>query len=626
MDNQVDIAATIEVYKQPKDHNQLKRMVEQYLDITRENADYCRRDRDYYDGDQISKSVKAELAKRGQPPLYNNKIRPAVSGIFGLIDNAETDPEAFPRNESGQDAADLVTKTLRYLADRTDYKKVRRLASENYVIEGTCGAWLEYDERGYIKLHRIEWEDFVFDPLARAHDFEDAKYLGEAMMLDEADVEARFPDTYTALGKPVGDFSDFFDDKSKSRWWSTAKRDRLRVVDLYYEVGGEWHRAVFCDSGMLYAGPSDYHDDTGTSMCPIVGASFEAKRNGDRYGIVRDMIPMQDSVNSRSSRLLHLTNHRQVQQTDMYAPAVNQEIARREAAKADGTIPFGWAVVPAPDLAQGQMLILQQDMQNLDRMAPTPAMLGRSGGASESGRARQILQQAGGTETARGFARFEEFEVSIYRKMWAIAREYLDQPTMIRILDDPKAPEFLKINEPIMGMKPSPAINPATGQPLIDPTTGRPHVVMQMGVIGMKNRIAELDMDIILSTVPDSVSLQHEVFQTLMDVSKSTGVGPWDPRFLGVLEMSPLPDKRAIIESIQQSNARQQQQPDPAQQAQAQAEEQASQIGMQAQLAKISKDKAHAEKATAEAERTTLENHVLVAQVGAHVAQTYPQV
>lgn len=261
--------ATIEsVYKQPKDHADLKRYVDQYLSLSQTNADHIRRDRDYYDGDQISPEKRKVLAGRGQVVHHNNKIRLSVDGLLGLIDQSESDPEAYPRNEVGQDAADAVTKTLRYLSDKTNYSRVRMAVSQNFLIEGTGAVVLEFN-RTQIDVTPILWEDLVYDPLARDHWFADAKFMGIAKLLDAADVAALYPEAYDALDHPVGDFNIFFDDERKDKWWSTAKRDRLRVVDLYYEVGFEWHRAIFCDTGMLYAGPCDYHDDDGNTFCPI---------------------------------------------------------------------------------------------------------------------------------------------------------------------------------------------------------------------------------------------------------------------------------------------------------------------------------------------------------------------
>ncbi|MEG3124793.1 portal protein [Sphingomonas sp. GB1N7] len=621
MEEQPNTEVIADTYKAPYSHSKLKSMVQGFLDSARQNANLSKRDRRYFDGDQISPEMKATLAKRGQPPHPNNKIAPAINGLFGLVDAASSDPEAFPRTPKSQDAADVATKTLRYLAERANWQTTRRKSSENFLIEGTCSAILEF-AGDHVTASRIRWEDFIYDPLSSEHDFEDAKFLGLGKLVEATDVEAMFPEAYLALGSPkTGDLASFFDEDNKQKWWSSPKRDRLRVVDLYYEIAGDWHRAIFCDAGMLYAGESVYHDDYGQTFCPITAASFETRPDGDRYGPIRNMVPLQDSVNARSSRLLHLVNHRQMQQTDLYAPAANKDIARREGGKADGVIPFGYSPIQAPDLAQGQMLILQQSMADLDRMAPTPAVLGRSSGAGESGRARQILQQAGGTEIARGFSRFEDFELTIYRKMWWIAKEHLDQPTIIRIADDPKAIEFLTVNEPVMGPVQQPVIDPSTGQPAVDPATGQPMMRAGMGVVEMKNRLAELDLDIILSTTPDTISLQHEISQQIMEYASATKTPISSPEFLLILEMSQLPNKRETIDRIKRLAAEQQQAGGEEQTAAAQMQMQAAQTDIEVKKAKIAKDSAHAAKAGAEAERTDLETQALV---GMHLA-TQPQ-
>jgi len=587
-------------YDAPHDHTTLKKFVEEYLDITRENADACKKDRDYFDGDQISDHVKADLAKRRQPPIFTNKIGPAISGLLGIMDAAESDPECFPRTVSSQNAADVATKTLRYVADRAQYKTVRKSTSDNYMKEGTTAALVDWTGRA-VGVSRIRWEDFVYDPLAREHDFSDAQWLGIAKLLDTKDVEAMYPEAYEKLGKPTGDFNDFLDDKSKARWWHTPRRDKLRVVDIYYRSGGEWHRSIFCASGTLYEGPGGYFDDEGASICPIVAVSYEIKRNGDRYGAIRNMVPLQDEVNSRRSRLLHLVNHRQVRQVDRDALATDSKIARQEAAKADGVLPMGYEVVQSPDLAQGQMLILQKAEADLDRMAPTPAVLGRISSASESGRARQMLQQAGYIELARAFGRFEAFEMEIYRRMWWAARQFMDEPTLIRITDDPRAIEFITINEPVMAQVMAPVAHPETGQPMIDPWSGQAVMQPRTVQVDTRNRLASLDMDIVLTTVPDAVSLEQEVFGKLMELAGSTGVSPFDPKFLAFLEMAPLPNKRQTIERIQRLAQDAEQQNAQAAQAQMQVAQEAQGADIAVKQSKAQKDQAFALKAGLEA-------------------------
>lgn len=589
-------------YRAPLEHAQLRKYVDEFLSLTKENKDLVERDRRYFDGDQISDVARAELAKRGQPAIFTNKIGPAINGLLGIIDAAESDPECFPRTYRSQDAADVATKTLRYVADRGGYKVTRKKCSDNYLIQGVTAAIVEWTGK-HVTTTRIRWDEFIYDPLSVEHEFTDAKYLGVAKMMEVDEVLALFP-AYGDLGMPEGDFTGFEETQdSKRLWWSTLDRKQVRVVDLYYVAGGEWHRMVLVESGELYAGPSEYVDDDGVSICPITATTYEINQGGERYGAIRNMIPLQDEVNARRSRLLHLVNHRQVRVVDPIAASTDKNIARREASSATGVIPLGYEVVHAPDLAQGQMLILQKTEADLDRMAPTPAVLGRVASSSESGRARQMLQQAGYTELARGFGRFEDFEKQVYRRMWWAARQYLDQPTLIRIVDDPRAPDFVTLNEPEMAEQMMPVENPETGGPLIDPYTGEPVLRPEMVQVGVKNRLAELDMDIILSMVPDQVSLEQEVFEKIMDLAGSTGISPFDPQFLAMLEIAPLPDKRGVIERIQRLAQKASEQQAEAAQQQQQMAEAAAGADLAVKQSKAQKDQAQAMKSAMDARK-----------------------
>lgn len=571
-------------YNAPITLEKMVKMVEAYVSATSENATSVNRDRDYFDGKQISSTVRQQMNARGQPTIYVNKISPALNGLLGIMDAAESNAECFPRNDRASNSADLATQVLRYITDQTNFSRIRKQCSENYLIQGVAAAIVEWNgER--VKTTRIRWEDFIYDPLSKEHDFLDAKWLGLAKMMEIADVRAMFGDDETS----DGDFSDFglFDrNNTKQSWWSHQGRKQVRVVDLYFERDGIWHHAIFTRGKLLSSGLSEYKDEFGRPACPIVATSYEVSRDGDRYGAIRHMIPLQDEVNARRSKMLHIINNRQVKITDPQMVEANEKIARQEAARPDGVLPAGFDMVSTSDMAQGQMLILSQSMADLDRMAPTPAVLGKASGSRESGRARQILQQAGYTELARAFGRYEAFDLAIFRRMWLTAQHYMTGETLIRIVDDPRAPEFVKINEPVFGPTMVPVTDPATGEAMLD-ENGQPATMAGIGEINQKNRLAELDMDIIISTVPDPITLEHETWEAILEYSASVGVSVFDPRFTALLEISPLPNKRRTIDKIKRLVAEFQSQPDPMAEAMKQhevdkAEAQAAQINAKA--------------------------------------------
>ena len=208
-----------------------------------------------------------------------------------------------------------------------------------------------------------------------------------------------------------------------------------------------------------------------------------------------------------------------------------------EAAKADGVIPVGWQLVQTSDLTQANILRNQEAKGEIERMGPSPSILGRQQ-ADQSGRSALVRQQAGLTELAVVFGGIEHWELRIYRAMWERVQQFWTAPMYIRVTNDTKAPEFIGINQPIQG----PAqigMDPATGMATIMPS-----------VLGYENAVAEMDVDITLDTVPDTANLAQEQFATIADLMAKTG----QPVPLEIMvELSSLPEKHKIIEKLKQA-------------------------------------------------------------------------
>lgn len=598
----------------PPPQERLRKWFDEARDVTQANRLLCQKDRDYYDGpQQLNSDVRQTLKMRGQPAIYTNRVRPAIDGILGVMEAAKVDPRAFPRNPQDSEAATVATKTLRYIADEAKFQQTKLDCAENYYIEGTCAAIIESDgER--ITATQIRWEEFFGDPYSRRNDWMDARYKGVMKWMDADDVAARWPDEYKRMGDPIGGAQGAIDSTWQDRPdnitpWVDKFRSRLVVVEIYYSetrapfAGPEWFRCVYCAAGVFEHDLSPYKDGRGHTVCPIEAESCYVDRQNNRYGRIRDMIPIQDEINARRSRLLHLANSRQIQQSDPAAAPVDATTARREAARADGVIPAGWQLVPTADLAAGQQLLLAESKGEIERMGPTPAVLGRQGEQGQSGRARLVLQQAGMTELARPMGRLDDWENRCYRQMWQRAQQFWTGPMWIRVTDDPRAPQFLQINEPVLGMVMQPAMDPMTGQPAINPETGQPAMQPAMGVVDVKNRIAALDMDIIVSTVPDTANLQQEVFAEFVELVRG-GVDPMSPMFELLIEMSPLADKGAVLEKLQQFRDRIAQENAAQAEQQAKAQQLAMEIEGEKQVAEINNKNADTDKKRAEIAET----------------------
>lgn len=592
----------------PPDLTRLRRM----FDESRDTTDQARReqqlDQDYYDGPaQLNAEIRHTLKLRGQPAIFDNRVAPAIDGILGVIEASKVDPRAFPRNPDDQGSADVATKTLRYIADRANWQQVKLDCAEDYLKQGLTAAIVEWDGRD-IRVEQIRWETFFYDPKSRKNDFSDAKYLGIAKWMYVDEVTQAYPER----AKELGDLTSTHDNAVDETWddrpddqirWVDKRRKRVNVVEIYYRHTGEWLRCVFCGAGWLEYGPSPYVNAiTGETRCPIEAQSFKVDRKNNRYGPIRNMRPMQDEVNARRSRGLHLLNSRQVQQVDENAPPVDPDLVRQEAVRADGVIPTGWQTVQANDLARGNLEMLSEAKESLQRMVPVAIAQDLREGSATSGRARQVAQQAGMTQFGRGFGRIEDFETRIYRQMWAAAQQFITAPMFVRITDNPRAPEFLQVNEPVQGMviQPQPVMD-EMGQPVIDPATGQPAVQMMpaVGIVDVKHRIASMDMDIIVATSPDTIALEQEVFESLMELVR-TGTDPFSPHFELLIEMSPLPDKVRILERLKTFR-------EQVQQAQAQAQAEQQKMMAQQMAVELGKVQSETEKNHATAYKTRVE-------------------
>lgn len=545
----------------PFDIIRLKRM----FDESRTNLSDSRIDseisRDYYDGPkQLSPAMRAVLRERMQPEIYENHIRGAVDGVVGVIDSNKVDPRAYPREPSDEDAADVASDTLRYTAQQNHFNVIKADCLENGIIEGCYACIIEGGPDQDVTVTQVRWDEFFYDARSRQPNFHDARYLGigkwmysdqvfqifkEALAKLGITDETMLPLTSDASGISPGGSDVTWEDKPEDviSCWIDGARRRLMIVEVYHQDKGAWYRSVFCAAGILEHGLSPYTDDRGVPRCAIIAGSCFVSRENRRYGIVADMRPIQDEINMRRSKLLHELNVRQVQQTDLNSPPVDVNTVRHEAARPDGVIPPGWTVVNRRDIVEGQAQLLAESKAELDRMGPNLALQGRDA-ASASGRQDQIRQDAGIRQLQRVLGRFADWELRCYKAMWAVQRQFWTAPKWIRVTGDDMSPKYIQINETVAPGVPK--IDPQTGQPAVD-AQGRP--VWQTPP-QVKNHVAEMDVDIIIDTVPDTASLQQEVWQELVRLIAASPSYAQQVPFKLAIEMSPLPRKRELLDML----------------------------------------------------------------------------
>jgi hypothetical protein len=316
---------------------------------------------------------------------------------------------------------------------------------------------------------------------------------------------------------------------TKGDWWD-SKRGRIRVVQLYYRFKRDWRCAIVIGNTKLYDEVSFYRDEKGKTIHPYNAASCGIERDGTRYGVVKNMIPIQREINYRASKLTWLISARQTWYEEDAVDDINEFV--RELAKPNAVLRLNPQAISGNKIKteaiqteiQGQAKLLESAMQQMMRYGPNSAVLGKGEGVDNaSGRALLARQNAGMTEMAPVFDRHRRFKIAAYKRDWMLIKQFWDKQKFIRIVgDDGKVSGFF-INEQEQPQNPF----------------QRPRIL---------NNVAMIDVDIVVEEGPDNQTMQEEV----MDLLVKMGEAAMSPIGEALITMSGIRNKDHIISLLKQ--------------------------------------------------------------------------
>lgn len=609
------------------------RQFREAIDQTQEERETAERCRDYYDSRQWSDEEVQALQKRGQPVIVSNRIAPKVNSLIGFEKRGRTDPKCYPRTPKHDAEADAATDALRFVCEQNRFTSIKSDVAENLIIEGAgaCTVTVVPDAKGEfdIRINLVPWDRFYRDPHSRQRDFSDAKYMGVVLWMDEAEVEEKFPESadmvkasYTYQNEEVG---DTFEDRPRFQWADTARK-RVRVLQHYYREDGKWMTAILCRGGYLRPPQvSPYLDDKGEPECPLIGVSAYVDRENRRYGAVKAMLSAQDEINKRRSKALHRLTMRQVVAEDGAVESIAQ--AKSELAKPDGFIKVRpdsrFELLDGSAPLMGELELLREAKAEIDASGVNPALEGNV--MAPSGRAQEVSQAAALAEQAIIFDALRDWSLRVYRSVWNRVRQHWTGPKWVRITDDERNLRWVGLNTPItrgeMLVKEAEArgmtLTPEQmAQIQADPMMAEP--------VGVQNEVAALDVDIMVDEGPDSVTVQSEQFEALVQLKQA------DPTAIPmemVIEASSLRNKDRIMEHLksggvpaeiqaqmQQMQAALEAAQAAAMQAQQQAAQMAAESQIEAQKLAVDQQRVQVDAAKAEADRIKAQAELIKAQ------------
>jgi hypothetical protein len=596
-------------------------------DTHREARERSERCRDYYCNIQLSAAELAAYRKRGQAPIYVNYVQRKVDTLCGIERRSRSDPKAFPRNPNDEQTANAATDSLRFVSDQNRFNSLKSEVFNEILVEGTGGALIDAKEDkqgGYdINVQRVAWDRLWWDPHSRALNFSDAAYKGIVIWMELTEARRKWPDRMEAIEASMSamSLSETYDDRPKYTWHD-SKRKRIRVVECHYKHDDEWMVATYTKGGFLIDPVvSPYLDKDGNSTCPLVMRSGFVNRENERFGHTESLIPLQDEINKRRAKALHLLS---VRQTFGNKTAIQDVAASKlQLARPDGHLEinggavFGqdFGILPTGDMAQGQVAMLEQALAEMNATGANAAMQGKDERA-QSGRALQTRAQMGATELEPQTDGLREWTHEVYEALWMRVRQFWTGPKWVRVTDDDRNVKFVGLNKPV-------TVADKLEQM---PEEMRAAKMQQMGilpndprlqqVVEVENEVSGLDVDIVLEEGPDLASLQSEQFEQLVQLASApfmnTPAGPVISPTV-ILKASSLRNKDALIQEQEKHQAASAQGGADAQQGQ-QAQQAAMMQELQAKVAKLIADaelsKANAALAAAKTNQIEVGTHI----------------
>jgi len=525
------------------------------------------RDRDYFDNWQLTDAQVAELRRRGQPPVVINRIQRKIEWLKGLEAQRRTDPRAFPRTPQHQQGSEAASDAIKFVCDKEDFDQTAAAVWENMLIEGFGGGEVVHREGPTgveVVINYYPWDRLFYDPHSGRPDFGDARYKGAVIWVDADDLKQAYPDQgggVDELMRTSAGRSDTYDDRPQDTW-ADARRKRVRLVMMHYLDAGEWRWCLFSGSMVFARGVSPYVDEHGASVCPLIMQSAYVDRENRRYGAVRTMVDIQDEINKRRSKALHLLSQRQT----MGDKGAVESVAgmKRELARPDGHVEVmpGMRFEPLQtgDMVSGHFALLQEAKNEIDLLGANNAMQGE--GPAQSGRAVLARQQGGLVEIAPLLDRFSMFKRNVYRAVWQRIRQFWTEERWIRVTDEEKNARFVSLNHPVTLEEHLLSLPEEEARALVQELQILPGDPRLGEVVAVKADVASLDVDIILDEAPEAMTLQGETFNAIVSLAGS-GAVPVPPEM--IVEMAPglrreQKDKILDLMKAQQDAAAQQQQ------------------------------------------------------------------
>ena len=471
----------------------------------------------YYHIDQWTVEQIKTLKKRHQPLITFDRTARKIDSLGGTIRRLRTDPKCYPNTPNGEQGAEVATQVIRTICDASFAEDIEVECCKDGLIHGigVDELILRQGDKGDPDLvfGYCDPNTFFSDPRRVRTNFPDARFHGIYKWADIDELEELKEGVADEVRNSInndGGFWTAFDTDRESMWVNS--RSRVRLIDHWYKKGSMWNWCLHTGTVEIMSGESPFRNERGMSISKYNAFAAMIDTDGDHYGFIRRLRGPQDAMNQHRSKAMHLMNTRQIKVRE--GAVDNIEVTRREAARPDGTLVYRGdkndLEILQPDQEFIQQTTYYQDAkQEIDTFGPNQQLI-QEFGQNVSGRAANMLQQAGLAELGPFLKNFRMWKLQRYCACWVAAQTFWTSERMLRVSENQGVSQFIQING-----------------------TGRD----EYGVPYLVNFLGNIHVEIKVDEGPDNETVMSGMFDVLIALTQNNV--PVPPQ--AIIEMSNLP-------------------------------------------------------------------------------------
>lgn len=445
-----------------------------------------------YHNRHFTDAQKAILANRGQPAETFNVVKMfsrMLVGYYSTVVNTAVVSAVNPRDVDTaallNDIVDYTFKKNRFKDVEGDKIKLSAMVSGllvSYVDVIDTGSTDEYGRPiNRITMHHVPDSEIILDPLSRADDYSDARFIHRFRWLPEESVRQMFGQAkldeiyeyYNFSEVPEADFEYTYGQRFVGKY--KVHDNYLIVHTVMEDENGESWSIYWNDETILKKEKITYKD----VRWPYRVEKIHTSDKTEYYGIFREVVEAQHAINQAVIKIQLMVNSEKayveegaVEDIDDFEASFN---------RVNGIIPVislaGIRVETMSREIQDQYIIIDKSLERIQRvLGVNDSFLGMAF-ASDSGRKVKLQQQQTIMSLRYITARIESFYELLAKDIASLAQQYYYANQIIQIVDEVVGQRWIELNRPIQEW--TGQTDPQTGEPImravllpqVDPTT-----------------------------------------------------------------------------------------------------------------------------------------------------------